>query len=174
MPNDMPTYNTLNSLEMRIIKSMRGFNYNSKSSETPPTDDPLISRVHTPLQGFMGMLWQTDPHVVSLNHKWDSEVTAFEVQLLYAISAARAGNRNTISELLNWWFPEPLIEEANDKLCAVSRILNDNGAPRQSCDRLREHILSLSTQRVRPGSFCFMDTETRRLPPYGSPCKTIH
>lgn len=174
MPNDMPTYNTLSALETRIVQSMRAFSYDRKSDEVPPTGIPVIARLHRPLHRFMELLWQTDPYAVVLNHKWDDEVTAFEVQLLYAIAAARADRKNTINELLNWWFPESQLTEAHDNLCAVSVILNENGAPRQSCERLREHILGLSSQRVRPESFCFMDAETLRQPPHGNPCKTIH
>lgn len=174
MPNDMPVYNTLTSVESRIVQTMRAFTYQGVAGTAPDAPDEIADAIGMPLSRFIGLLWCSDPYAVDLHHELDPDVSCFELQVLYAISEARAGNEATVKELLQWWYPDDLAELAGNTLTAIACILDDIGAPRQSSDRLREHLLNQSSRRRgTPASFVLHNDTSAPAPGRTGP-KTIH
>lgn len=174
MPNDMPVYNTLTTMETRLVQLMRRFLSDDDMATVRGDDGPVYARLEVPLMRFLDLLWQADPYIVSLNHRYDYDVTVFELQLLYAVTEARAGNAGTFDELLAWWFPEHQIAEARTSLATVVHILDEEGMPLQSGARLREHILCISSKRVK-NSYRFVlepDSSIRSHTAYNN--QTIH
>ncbi|MEX0693263.1 MAG: hypothetical protein WD075_02345 [Rhodospirillales bacterium] len=174
MPNDMPVYNTLTSMETRLVQLMRRFPVDDDHAPVAAGDSPVYARLEVPLMRFLDLLWQADPFIVALNHRYDYDVTVFELQLLYAVNEARAGNVRTINELLAWWFPEHQIAEARASLSTVAHILDEEGMPRQSGARLREHILGVSSKRVKNSYRFVLETDSRSRAPSACNNQTIH
>lgn len=173
MPNDMPVYNTLTSVETRIVQAMRAFMDDGVYDAPLDAPETVAETIGVPLSRFLGLLWCSDPHVVDLYHKWDPDVSPFELQVLYAISEARAGDAATVDELLEWWYPADLIPLAGEALGSIARLLDDMGAPGQSSARLREHILCQSSNRRKAAtSFVLSDDCPRPNRPSGP--ETIH
>ncbi|MBO6947170.1 MAG: hypothetical protein JJ855_04240 [Rhodospirillales bacterium] len=163
MPNDMPAWNMLTSLETRIVLTMRQFLDQDRDGRVPEPPDAMTAAIGPPLSRLIGLLWCADPHAVDLNHRWDPDVSTFEVQVLYAISEARAEQTETVEELLSWWYPAELVELARHSLYAIARTLERIGARPQSSARLREHILSISSRRRKPSTtFAFDDGKFSR------------
>lgn len=160
MPNDMPAWNTLTSLETRIVLTMRQFLDHGQDGADTALADAVTDAIGIPLSRMIGLLWCTDPHSVDLNHRWDPDVSTFEVQVLYAISEARAGNTDTVDELMLWWYPAELVEIARNTLYAIARTLDEIGAQPQSSARLREHILAISSRRRTAQAGFAFDDET--------------
>lgn len=174
MPNDMPAWNTLTSLETRIVLTMRQFLDQGRDGHIPDPPDAVTEAIGIPLSRMIGLLWCADPHAVDLNHRWDPDVSTFEVQVLYAISEARAEQAETVEELLNWWYPAELVEIARNTLYAIARTLDHIGAASQSSARLREHILSISSRRRKPSAAFVFDDDTFGREDADTDTRTIH
>lgn len=174
MPNDVPVYNTLTSTETRLVQVMRRFMDNGLDDGEPIGGEPVYARIEVPLMRFIDLLWKTDPYAVALHHRLDYDVSVFELQLLYVIAEKRAGNMDTVDELLGWWFPASLIPEARAALNTVTRILDEERIPLTSSTRLREHILSVSAGRVKSGHRFVLGPDPANLSTLTNENKTIH
>lgn len=172
MPNDMPVYDTLTSAETRLVQVMRRYLFEDDGAA--PLEPPAFSRVEPPLHRFIDLLWRTDPYAVDLNHRFDFEVSVFELQVLYAIAEERAGHARTVNELMAWWFPDDLIPEGRASLATAARILEEEHVPRQSTARLREHLLAVSSARVRRSYGFVIDPETSQRSPRQPHNETVH
>lgn len=161
MPNDMPTYCILSAPETRIVKAMRRFMSDTPLEASERYAEPVTSRIAAHLDRFLSLLWRNDPFVVDLNHKYDPDVTSFELQLLYAISEARAGNADTVDELLTWWFADAFKPQAHVSLKMVAELIDETGMPRQSSARLREHILAHAFERRNRKTAFRLDATSR-------------
>ncbi len=174
MPNDVPVYNTLTSVETRLVQVMRRFMDTGLDDGEPIGGEPVYARIEIPLMRFIDLLWKTDPYAVALHHRLDYDVSIFELQFLYVITENRVGNVDIVGELLGWWFPATLIPDARAALNTVTKILNEEKIPLTSSARLREHILSVSSNRVRSGHRFVLGPDPANLSKITNDNKTIH
>ena len=98
-------YNSLCSEEVRIIESMRRFSKTNGSFCLKPRSDEYVDLIDNPMNQFLLMLWKHDPSALDLCKQNDTEVSIFELQLLYCIEKCRTGHGKIVHDLLSWWLP---------------------------------------------------------------------
>ena len=102
MPDSL-VYNTLAAEEISLVNSMRQFMFQEERDGYSTRNHAVHSAVDAPIRRLLGLLWEYDPFVVDLYGLGDPSVSVFELQLLYAIAARRAGHLTIVSEVLAWW-----------------------------------------------------------------------
>lgn len=109
------------------------------------------------------MLWLDDPFVVDLRPFHDPRPSTFELQLLYVLSEVRARNKDTVEELLSWWFSPKDLAEARITLIIAADILDENSFVEQSSERLRAHMLANTSARIKANKAALLDSEVISL-----------
>ena len=128
---------------------------------------------------FLDLLWQTDPFIVRFNPPATKGLTLFELQTIYVIGEWRAGNRNTVHEILAWWFPDTQIAHGRALLTEVSEVLDDLNVDFRASKWVHAHFLGLGSDKVRGGGGSKVPTGTRFAPPgvlwaAGAASRSIH
>ena len=143
----MMTPITLDALETLIIQAMRRHIDVGSDVWLPAESKVTFDKIETYMQLFIDLLRGQDPFAVKLKPLLDPKATLFEMQLLYAISEKRRGNHKAVSEVLNWWFPQANVPEAQEILCGVATLLNKAGVKLHTSKQLKEKMLEASVTR---------------------------
>ncbi len=145
---DNSVYNTLNSNEVQTIHAMRRFLSTCDGFWTNKKHATTLSLIDRPIRSLLNLIWRNDPFAVDLHRHQDPSVTLFEIQILYGISELRAGNHQTVEELLTWWLPEQDATNGFAMLSTIAGIMDDIGAERRQTDWFRAQIIALSALRI--------------------------
>ena len=155
---DTSVYNTLVADEIWLVSSMRQFLFKEKHSRPVLLNHFDLGVVEAPVGNLLKMLWQYDPFLVDLCQPGDSNVSVFELQLLYAIAARRGGYTPIVNEVLAWWLPQSALDTAMRRLSTIAGTLDQVGMATQSIERLKAHILALTSVRSRRNRIVAVDT----------------
>ena len=148
MPDSL-VYNTLAAEEISLVNSIRQFMFQEERDRYSTRNHAVHSAIDAPIRRLLGLLWEYDPFVVDLYGPGDPSVSVFELQLLYAIAARRAGHLTIVSEILAWWLPQRALTGAKRELSTIACMLDQVGMAAQSIERLKAHILALTSTRRR-------------------------
>ena len=144
-------YKRLYSEEVQIIESMRRFYITNDSFFLKRISTQYADLIDKPMNQFLLILWKHDPSVLDLCKQNDTEVSIFELQLLYCIEKCRIGHRKTVHNLLSWWFPVSDEKASYALINLMAETLNEVGMVSLSADRLIALILSLiSNNKGKP------------------------
>ena len=146
---DPLVYNTLVTDEVYLVRSMRRFLFKEEQDRSILFGDAELAVVQTPICRLLELLWQYDSFLVDLLRPGDPNVSVFELQLLYTIAAQRDGHSTIVSEVLAWWLPKSAQSAAVRQLSTIVEILDRAGMADQSIERLKAHILALTSARCR-------------------------
>ena len=155
---DSSVYNTLVADEKCLVRSMRQFLFKEKRDQPVLPNHVDLGVAEIPIGRLLKILWQYDPFLVDLCQPGDSNVSVFELQLLYAIAARRDGYSTIVNEVLAWWLPQNAMNAATRQLSTIASILDQAGMAAQSTERLKAHILALTSARCRRNRFVVIDT----------------
>ena len=155
---DSPVYNTLFADEICLVRSMRQFFFKEERDRPVLRSHATLNVVEVPIHRLLKLLWQYDPFLVDLCQPGDSNVSVFEVQLLYAIAARRGGHSKIVNEVLAWWLPQSALNAAMRQLSTIAGILDQAGMANQSIERLKGHIVALTSARCRRNRLVAVDT----------------
>ena len=146
---DPPVYNTLITDEVCLVRSMRRFLFKEEQDRSVLFGVAELAVVQAHISRLLKLLWQYDPFLVDLHQPSDPNVSVFELQLLYAIAARRGGHSTIVNEVLAWWLPQSAQNAALRQLTAIVDTLDQTGMAAQSIERLKAHILALTSARCR-------------------------
>ena len=144
---NMLTSTTLEALETLIIQAMRRNLDVGPAVWLPAESKVTFDKIETFMRLFIDLLRGQDPFAVKLRPLLDPKATLFEMQLLYAISEKRRGNDKTVAEVLNWWFPQTNVPEAQKILGGIATLLNKAGVKLHTSKQLKEKMLEASVTR---------------------------
>jgi hypothetical protein len=144
---NMLTSTTLEALETLIIQAMRRNLDVGPDVWLPAESKVTFDKIETYMRLFIDLLRGQDPFAVKLRPLLDPKATLFEMQLLYAISEKRRGNDKTVAEVLNWWFPQTNVPEAQKILGGIATLLNKAGVKLHTSKQLKEKMLEASVTR---------------------------
>ena len=149
MTLDSSVYNTLVADEICLVRSMRQFLFKEERGRPVSLNHADLGAVDVSIGRLLKLLWEHDPFLVDLCRPGDPNVSVFELQLLYAIAARRGGHSAIVSEVLAWWLPQRGLNAATRQLSTIASILDQTGVAVQSIERLKAHILALTSARYR-------------------------
>ena len=153
-----PVYNTLVAEEICLVNSMRQFVFKEERGRPVSLNHAELGALDVSIGRLLKLLWEHDPFLVDLCRPGDPNVSVFELQLLYAIAARRGGHSTIVSEVLAWWLPQRALNAATKHLSKIAGILDQAGMATQSIERLKAHILALTSARCRHNRLVVVDT----------------
>ena len=151
-------YNTLVADEICLVRSMRQFLFKEDRDRPVLLNHFDLDVVKVPIGRLLKILWQYDPLLIDLCRPGDPNVSVFELQLLYTIAARRGGHSTIVDEVLAWWLPQSALNAAMRQLSTIANILDQAGMAAQSIERLKAHILALTSARCRNNRLVAVDT----------------
>ncbi len=155
---DSSVYNTLVADEICLVRSMRQFLFKEEQDRPVLLNHADLGVVKAPIGRLLKILWQYDPFLIDLCRPGDPNVSVFELQLLYTIAARRGGHSTIVDEVLAWWLPQSALNAAMRQLSTIANILDQAGMAAQSIERLKAHILALTSARCRHNRLVVVDT----------------
>jgi hypothetical protein len=136
-------YNSLCSEEVRIIESMRRFSKTNGSFCLKSLSDQYVDLIDNPMNKFLLILWKHDPSALDLCKQNDTEVSIFELQLLYCIEKCRTGHEKIVHDLLSWWLPVSAVKIGYPLINLMAETLNKISKETLKGDKLLTQIISL-------------------------------
>lgn len=132
---------TLKSDGALLIQTMRKSLESSQEAWMPDRSATVYHKLEKNFGQLIDLLIQVYPFVEKLRPLFDTQLTLFKLQFIYVISAEHKGEKETVRNISNWWFPLGYITEAKYILRLVVDILEKLGVKLQLSESLKEQIL---------------------------------
>ena len=78
-----------------------------------------------PVHELLDFLFQCDPFLVRVNKLNSTNISIFELQLLYVVFKGLAQNNSKVNEILEWWFSPSELPRGRLLLKTLINILNE-------------------------------------------------
>ena len=140
----------LNSSETTVLLAIRRWRLTTVDLVDVKVAGPESVRLSSALRQFMDLLRDTDPYVIQVKREDDEAITLFELQLLYVISECRTGNTEATAEILDWWFPVPLVANARTLLTELTSVIETQSLDFHSSAWIRDCLLTITGNRIKP------------------------
>ena len=109
-----------------------------------------------PLHQFLDFLFECDPFLVRVNKLNSTNVSIFELQLLYVVFKGWTQNNRKVNEILEWWFSPSELPKGRLLLKTLINILNADNLEYESRPWTTEYSIlfcSIVSKTPKPPEF---------------------
>ena len=163
----------LNSVDTLAIETVRMRRVSASRVYISKQYSNLFEYIDSLFARLINLLLEVDPFVVKLLPPFEPAKTLFEIQLLYVISEARQHNIEIVRSILYWWFPDPIVPEAERLIHQIAGALNKSGTTIGSTQLLKNLILEAAGKPLQKTTRIEIDLELTQCPS-DSIIETIH